>query len=110
MMAKVSSQCPVFGFCRGPQMPAIPRTFLPLDDSRYFGRGSGAVFFHSKKELTGMIAAIVHLLFPRMERQAHGRRQDAAMIAKAYKLSMRTGTIPWEHNMGGCHVCIRDRD
>src|SRR6266702_4035384 len=50
------------------QMPAIPRTFLPLDDSRYFGRGSGAVFFHSKKELTGMIAAIVYLLFPRMKR------------------------------------------
>jgi hypothetical protein len=53
MIANVSSHCPVFGFCHAPQMPAMPRTFLPLDERRYFGRGSAAVFFHSKKEATG---------------------------------------------------------
>src|ERR1700744_2450980 len=55
MIANVSSHSPVFGFCHGPQMPAIPRTVLPLAVSLYLGRGSVAVFFHSKNEPAGTI-------------------------------------------------------
>jgi hypothetical protein len=42
-----------FGFCHGPQMPAMPRTLRPLAVNLYFGRGSGAAFFHSKNEPAG---------------------------------------------------------
>src|SRR5207249_7625280 len=55
MIANVSSHVPAFGFCHGPHTPAMPRTGRLFTESRYFGRGSGAVFCHSKNEPAGIM-------------------------------------------------------